>query len=554
MGGADTGGVPDRRVSRPGAARWALVGAGLVGVWSFRTWFHSPVVWLYATPAVLEAVAVWAALHFAALRRSAALTRVRTYHMKDQSGAWKQGRFRWLWWVSGPAGVALLVLLPLFSLWLRHAELAASTYYEPVDRLPESTDQIRVTPMEVATRLARDSLQTPQYTLGRQALVPVDGRLSWEFLLVPGAFFIKWILPAGGVAVVDATTQEKATRLVQQPLRPAEGIHLTDNLWWQAYRRRYFVSGEKPFYLLAADGGIWTVAPAVGWRHRFRWGVWYAVPYFAGAFVVSPQGQVEFLEPTRLASHPVAGGARAFPEQLARWLAEAYAFRQGIVNALFIHRDQVKVTDVEAGEEDGDGPRNRQPFLMATREGLKWFVSAEPYGQSRGVFKVFLVDAATGRVQVLHLPPDRTLTGPTRAIDYVRRANPLVDWSRFEIIEPLPFVRDGVLYWKVVVMPQDAAGIAYQAFVDAGTNRVWEVRSDQELARFLAAGPAGLTPAGDRIEGVVPAAAPAAPPGTPGEAQGLGATASEIRALIREIRERLDRLEAKLQEAGMPEH
>lgn len=160
-----------------------------------------------------------------------------------------------------------------------------------------------------------------------------------------------------------------------------------------------------------------------------------------------------------------------------------------LVNARFIHRDQVKVTDVEAGEEDGDGPRNRQPFLMAT-----------------------------------------------------------------QIIEPLPFVRDGVLYWKVVVMPQDAAGIAYQAFVDAGTHRVWEVRSDQELARFLAAGPAGLTPAGDRIEGVVPAAAPAAPPGAPGEAQGLGATASEIRALIREIRERLDRLEARLQEAGMPEH
>ncbi|WP_324716487.1 hypothetical protein U7230_14200 [Carboxydochorda subterranea] len=147
----------------------------------------------------------------------------------------------------------------------------------------------------------------------------MEGRLSWEFLLVPSGAVIKWLLPAGGVAVVDATTQEKNTRLIQQPMRPAEGVYL-----------------------------------------------------------------------------------------------------RGIVDALFIHQDQVKVTEVSRGE---DGPVNRQPFLMA---------------------------------------------------------NPLVDWSGFEIIEPLPFVRDGVLYWKVVVMPKDAAGIAYQAFVDSRTNRVYTVQSDIE--------------------------------------------------------------------------
>lgn len=179
---------------------------------------------------------------------------------------------------------------------------------------------------------------------------------------------------------------------------------------------------------------------------------------------------------------------------------------------------------------------------MVTREGLKWFVSAEPYGESRGVFKVFLIDAATGHVQVLHLPPDQTLTGPTRAIDYMRKANPLVDWSRFEIIEPLPFVRDGVLYWKVVVMPQDAAGIAYQAFVDARTNRVYAVESDEEVARFLARGPAGL-----RSEGVTQAAGAPASSRAP---QAAPLTTEEIQRLIREIRERLDLLESKVREAA----
>ncbi|WP_324668962.1 hypothetical protein [Geochorda subterranea] len=514
--------------------------AALAVVWYFRTWLHAPVLWLYATPAVLQALVVWALVHALLLRRWEPLTRVRAVHWKDQTGASRTGHWRGLWWVSVPVGATLVVLLPLVSLWLRHAELGRITDYQPIDRLPESASQIRVMPVEVALRLARDSLQTPQYALGRQALAPVDGRLSWQFLLVPSAAVIKWLLPAGGVAVVDATTQEKNTRLLQRPLRPAEGIHLTDNLWWQAYRRRYFVTGEKPYYLVAPDGGIWTVAPAIGWRYRWRWGLAYTVPYFAGAFVASPEGDVAFLEPEALAAHPVVGGTRVFPERLARWLAEAYGFRRGIVNALFIHHDQVKVTDVERGE---DGPVNRQPFLMATREGLVWFISAEPYGQSRGVFKVFLVDASTGEVRVLHLPPDQTLTGPTRAIDYVRRANPVVDWSRFEIIEPLPFVRDGVLYWKVVVMPQDAAGIAYQAFVDTRTNHVYAVESDEEVARFLAAGPAGPS-----AGGVAPvlAGAPRMMAGAATDGPGVP-DGAEIGQLLQEIRERLDRLERLLQ-------
>lgn len=535
-----------RRPSLPRGSAWRIVWTALVLMllWYFRTWWHSFVLWVYATPALVEAGCLWALVHVLLLRRSRALTRAHVVRWKDQ-GVPKSAQFRWLWWVSASVGVVLMVLLPIASMWLRFADLARVTAYGTADRLPESTGQIRVMPVEVATRYARDSLQTPQHKLGRHALLPVDGRLSWQFALVPSGLFIKFSLPAGGVAIVDATTQEKNTRLVQQPFRPAEGIHLTDNLWWQAYRQRYFVSGEKPFYVVAQDGRIWTVAPVIGWRHRFSWGIWYTVPVFAGAFVASPEGGVEFVRPGELAAHPVAGGTRVFPEQMARWMAEAWSFRQGMTNALFIHRDQVKVTDVQRDGEEEDRPAtNRQPFLMTTRQGLKWFVSAEPFGQSRGIFKVFLVDATTGQVEVLHLPADRTLTGPTMAIDYVRRANPLVDWSRFEIIEPLPFVRNGVLYWKVVVMPEDAAGIAYQAFVDSRNNRVYTVETDAEMERFLAEGPAGLTRA---------AAQQADRPSalrTPAESQAAGAPPldpAEMQRLVSEIRERLDALEAQVQ-------
>ena len=91
----------------------------------------------------------------------------------------------------------------------------------------------------------------------------------------------------------------------------------------------------------------------------------------------------------------------------------------------------------------------------------------------------------TGEIEIYELPPTETLTGPVRAIDYVRRANPVVSWDRFDSVEPLPFIRDQVLYWKLTVIPTDAAGIAYQVFINSETNDIVELTSDEEVIAFL---------------------------------------------------------------------
>lgn len=89
---------------------------------------------------------------------------------------------------------------------------------------------------------------------------------------------------------------------------------------------------------------------------------------------------------------------------------------------------------------------------------------------------------------MFELPIDETLTGPMKATDFVRRANPLVDWTRFKIVEPLPFITNSVLYWKVVVIPTDAAGIAYQAFVNSKTNDVVQLETDKDIQLFVQSG------------------------------------------------------------------
>lgn len=182
-------------------------------------------------------------------------------------------------------------------------------------------------------------------------------------------------------------------------------------------------------------------------------------------------------------NNPVLLNNRIFPENLARYYAEVYKYHKGVINRFIIHEDQIEIRDIPTFVR-----ANKQPYLMSTDEGLKWFISSEPQGESHGIFKIFLIDALTGKIELFELPIEETLTGPVKATDFVRRSNPLVDWTRFKIVEPLPFITDSVLYWKVVVIPQDAAGIAYQAFVNSKTNDVIEAETNEEIAAFIQSG------------------------------------------------------------------
>ncbi|TDA69899.1 MAG: hypothetical protein D9V47_03645 [Clostridia bacterium] len=270
------------------------------------------------------------------------------------------------------------------------------------------------------------------------------------------------------------------------------------------------------------------MVPAISYSFHFGYGVPYSVPHFAGVFLVQADGSMVFLTPGEAAAHPLLSGNRLFPEGLARTYVNAYQYHLGVANKLFMHQDQIQIQDVELEDEEMESEVNQQPFLMQTAEGLKWFVSAEPYGESHGIFKIFLVDSVTGAIDLYELPGAETLTGPVRAMDYVRRANPVVDWSRFNLVEPLPFVRDNTLHWKVAVIPKDAAGIAYQAFVDSRNNNVFAAETDAEVSAF--------------VRGEVRPAAAAIPAGTATEQQALF---RQIRTRLRELEEMVDRLESQ---------
>lgn len=559
-------GSPERRRARRTGI--AVIAAGLL--WYFRTWFHDAVFLVYTQPILGESVVAWLLLHRFVLRRSRILMKVRRVKVQVnssttakttppggqmQAGAKAQSQytfweFRWLWTVSVLVLALVLTLGLMAGMWARSAHLASTLRYEPVAKLPESAASIRLTPLEVAYRYARDSLQLTQYRVGKHAIGVIGGRLAWQFPLIPDGLIIKFSKKGYGLMYVDASHQNKNARIVKDRLAVAAGLQLTDNLWWRVYRQKYFVGAEKPYYAVTADSRVYTVVPVSHYRYYLYWGLLYTAPEFAGVFLVASDGGIRFLTPAEALASPVLAGNRIFPERLARIYAGAYSYRKGTVNRLLFHEDQIKIEDVVEEEGDEKTVFNRQPFLMETRQGLKWFISAEPYGHSRGIFKVFLIDARTGELGLFTLPADRILTGAVRAIDYVRRENPSVDWSRFRVAEPLPFVKGGDLFWKLAVIPRDGAGIAYQVFVDAANNQVYHVKTDEEIAAFVTGGANGLA----KLAGP---AAPA-PAGTAADtnaaAAGVTGPANEdsrkllndLRTRLREMERTLDALETKL--------
>jgi hypothetical protein len=490
-------------------------------LWYLRTWWHAPLMFFYANPAILEALGIWLALHFLWFRRRWTGTKVWEYEKRDDKGR-KTGergqiRVRAIWISCFLVLPALVIFLPLLAYVARQVDIVSRTEYHRIDHLLDATENLRLMPELVARRYARDALQLSQYKLGTEHIALVNGKLAFTFPLVPDGLVLMFTAKNAGMTYVDTTTQERNSHIVWKEMAIGEGMKITDSLWWNLFRVRYWVSTEEPYYIPQGDE-IYTVVPAIAYDYGFRWGLIYTVPVFAGSFVVDTRGRIDLVFPAEALQHPVLRDNLIFPEHLARTYVNAYQYKHGVINRFFLHRDQIDIQDV--GE-------NKQPFLMHTAAGLKWFISTEPYGESHGIFKIFLVDARTGKIELFELPEDQVLTGPVRALDYVRRANPLVDWSLFRMVEPLPVVKDGLLYWKTAVIPEDYAGIAYQAFVDSRTNEVVELRTDEEVAAFLAG----------RI------GAPEGPAGSSGEVR--QELLRQIRQKLRELEKLLERLETE---------
>lgn len=446
-----------KKVEKFGWKKIILIILVLGLIWFVRPWFHGIFMFLYTNPLIIEGGIILLILRYYVHKKS--VLPPQTFN-----------------WIFGLIFLVFISFVPLFTSVISQVHIVNEMDYNKITTLPENQEDIRLMPYEVAQRYTRDSLQLSQYKLGTGNIAIINDSLSWMFPLVPDGGILQFILKNKGISYVDATVQEKNSKMVSDSLEIGEGMQITDNLWWNLYKEKYDVNLDYAYYI-PYEGELYTVVPAISYSFHQSYGLVYTVPRFEGIFLIDSSGDIQFLEPKEAKETPVLKDNRIYPEKLARFYTESYKYKNGILNRLFFHENQIDIQDINT--------RNKQPFLMGTKQGLKWFISTEPYGESRGIFKIFLIDAVSGKIDMYELPADKTLTGPIKATDFVRRSNPKVDWSRFKMVEPLPFIKGDTLYWKIVVIPHDAAGIAYQTFVNTQTNDVIEAENISDIDKFI---------------------------------------------------------------------
>ena len=236
-----------------------IIIAGMV--WYFRPWLHGFFMFFYRNPIVLEFLVV-----------IFLITRIKKIKSGLKMGKFKKGKFD-MKEVSASLSfipvliILLFVLLPFFSDIMPRVNVVNELNYQAIESLPDTKENIRLMPYEVAYRYSKDSLQLSQYKLGTENIANINGNLSWMFPLVPDGQILEFMLKNKGAVFVDATTQKKNTKVVWKDLQIGEGMQITDNLYWNIYKSMYWIDTDDPLYI-HEDGEVYTVVTLISYSYN----------------------------------------------------------------------------------------------------------------------------------------------------------------------------------------------------------------------------------------------------------------------------------------------
>jgi len=454
------------------------------GIYFFRPWLHGLALALYTNPYIFEAVLI-----------SAIGVGIAAYRLKPSENTNLSLGVRRRKLIMSGIPILFLPLLIIgapLSMAFEMQELSNTVEKNSntLDKLPDiDPEKPRVLPKSVAQEYGSNSLQTPRYSLGSADIAISDkGEPYWSMGKEPDGVYNRFALRQEGAAFVDMTTQEKKIRYTDDLMSKGLGMGVTDNIMWHLKKQRYWIEYEDPVNI-EHEGKNYIAVPYKDFNFHLTSSVAYTTPEWSGIALIDPEGNTQFLDREEAGNNKILEDQRLYPYDLAKKKVSSLAYKHGIINAWFTHRDQLEVADVP-------GTNNDQPFTILTEEGVKLFVAAEPFGEAQGLFQLWTIDAKTGEYSVLELNRSEALLGANKATNYVRKANSKVNWADrssdqntvqtgFKPSEPIPFVVNDRFYWQVRVVPLDSAGIAFTSFVDARSGDVINAETDRQITEFL---------------------------------------------------------------------
>jgi hypothetical protein len=473
-------------VPRPKPLPIVLGLIAVVGLWLVRPMWHGLAMFFWTAPIVWLPPLLLLAAGGVLFRRS---RRSWTTLEDLRSGVRPPG------WLIGFPLLAFVVFVfgAALNRPLVGKAIVGATSYEEIDGLPPG-GQVRIVPREVAEQNASSAFNSPTETLTNFRIVKTPSGLSWTALRTPQGVFRIFSKKSQGLVELDAQQTARSLRQVDAELQVAPGLQITDNLRWRLLKERFLIKLEEPVGIETPSGPR-IIVPYLEYK-----GFLVRRPVLGGVFVVSPNGDIEDLEPEEAAKRPeLAGSGRIFPDTQARRIQDAYQYKKGVWNAWFVHEDQTRITDTET---------NKQPYLVdfGGSLGTQWVTVAEPYGRAFAASAIFLTDARTGKTRIWRVPPRTSLAGNRRAIQAVKAVSiPGIDFGdsgsdaggsgNFKVVEPRPVFVKGRLVYLTSIIPNSANAVSKTVVVDAATSKLVAIfdndrdpQAEQKTMRYIETG------------------------------------------------------------------
>lgn len=440
-----------------------------------------------------------------------------------------------LYWAGAVIAVILLAGYMLVAGTLADQLFVKGLHPTQISTLP-ATKGVRYVPYEVAVAYSKNRFTNPLYQAGDIDPIDQGNELDWVAPRIPNGIWNQIWNKTNGVVVIKP---DGSLHLYLQTFEVGEDMYITSNIRWALWNVNYWVEIPEVYYLFDHEQ-ILAMAPYVSYDFKFP----VMVPKWGGVFVVHGDGTIEDLTPAEAIADPRFTGQRLYPEALEHRKGESWQFMDGILNAWFVHTNQVEMPTVSDS-------RNQMPYLVPGEPNPYWFIGFEPHGNSFSTYKVLLTDAHTGADMIYEVPKDKNLLGPNSVLGYIRSAQPNVQWvsssgggnGTIVVIEPKPIIRpDGRLYWQASMTNTSHASVIDNPVVDAETGQVYLCRSLAELQDFVA----GKT---NCVEASNPAVAATNQPTTTGAAPSSAVSTvdltklsdQDLRALMQRILDEMNR-------------
>ncbi len=400
-------------------------------------------------------------------------------------------RFKWTIVVGAIFFVALLVG-SMFVAEGKRVEIYKdiSSNIVEIDTFPESTS-IRLMPYQIARNNMTNNLTLEQFRLGKLDFVILDGEMWWNAALIPDGTWIHYRMKPYGAMFINACETETEIIKIKQDLEVAEGIGISDNIYWRLYKDiDYWSDYSDPFYIPYDNNTkIMTVVSKIDYKLDSWTFVPLRKPVFGGVVLIDGEGNMKYVSPEKIDEEPILHGQQVFPEAIARLYGESFAYKRGVWNAWIAHKDQTELNDVP-----GEG--NFMPYLIMVQDENgepipMWFMALEPYGTTYGLKKVLLVDAIDGTVYSWSKGENEQSVGAVKSIEHAKSTDTFrnVNWADFRLIEPIPIFKEGTMYWKLTMTRYTQTGITNIVLIEASNpENVIVFKDGAEFQQFLTEG------------------------------------------------------------------